>query len=153
MIASIGRGGGQFTQLQVIKLAFICYGHVLAQHGRRLFNEDIEAWAYGPVIPSLYDTLKIYGSLAIPELQYCRTKINGSDFTKRMDFISEKIDKDTKEILNVVIDEYGKLTGPALLRLTHLEGTPWSKSYVKGQYHTIIPDEIIREYYSNIDVK
>ena len=50
----IAHGGGALTPLQVIKLAYIAHGFTLALLGRSLVPEPIEAWRYGPVIPSIY---------------------------------------------------------------------------------------------------
>ena len=147
----IGKGRGKFDQLQVIKLAFISYGYVLAQHDRWLFNGAIEAWRFGPVVPGIYDMLKTYGYSKIDKLQYCQTKIGSPEFEERMGFISDRIDKDARDILDLVIREYGELTGNELVKLTHRKGSPWSRSYVEGEYHTIIPNDLIKDYYSSIE--
>ena len=67
-----------------------------------------------------------------------------------MEYIGGRFDGDVREILDLVVDEYGRLTGDELVRLTHRKGSPWSRSYVEGGYHTVIPDDLIREYYSSI---
>ncbi|MDA7996737.1 MAG: DUF4065 domain-containing protein [Nitrosopumilus sp.] len=146
----IGRGGGRLDQLQVIKLAFISYGYVLAHCNRKLFNGAIEAWQFGPVVPAIHDMLKPYGFSRIDRLQYCQTGIGGPGFEERMEYIGGRLDGDVREILDLVVDEYGRLTGDELVRLTHRKGSPWSRSYVEGAYHTVIPDDLIREYYSSI---
>lgn len=144
----IGRGAGAFTQLQVIKLAFLCYGHVLAALGRKLFDDEIEAWVYGPMVPALRESLAKYGCGRITELQYSKTGFDSKDFGRQMDFIAGRFDPEVREILDIVIDQYGYLGGGWLLELTALPGTPWDKSYVRGQEHTVIPDGLIRRYYS-----
>lgn len=146
----IGSGGGKFDQLQVIKLAFLSYGHMLAQYDRRLFKGVIEAWRYGPVVPSIYDMLKDYGHDKITELQYCETKLDSPEFEKRMRFISGKIDTDARGVLDAVIVNYGKLRGPQLVELTHRNKSPWARTYKPGERHTVIEDRLIKEYYSDI---
>ena len=54
------KGGGDLDKLQVIKIASIAYGYVLAMTNKRLFRGGVEAWAYGPVVPAIYETLKEY---------------------------------------------------------------------------------------------
>ena len=146
----LGRGGGKFDMLQVIKIAFICYGYVLAHHNKVLFREDIEAWVYGPVIPSIHDMLKKYGNMKIKLLQYSQTEIGGTGFESEMDYIMKRIEPGVRKTLDIVIDEYGNLSGYELVRLTHRKGSPWSKSYKEGAVHTIISNDEIRKYYASI---
>lgn len=49
------------TQLKLQKLCAYAQGYCLALTGKPLFNENIEAWKHGPVIPSLYRQFKAYG--------------------------------------------------------------------------------------------
>ena len=48
--------GVEVTPLKLIKLVYIAYGWnlVLNKDRPKLFEERIEAWKYGPVIPSVY---------------------------------------------------------------------------------------------------
>lgn len=149
----LAKGGGRFDQLQTIKLAFISYGHVLARYNRKLFNDDIEAWVYGPVVPALRETLKRYGYRKIDRLQHCRTPIEpaNDDFIARVKFMKEKIDDDSREVIDMVVSEYGRLSGTELSDLTHMADTPWSQSYIEGGYHTAIPDKLIKGYYDKIE--
>ena len=40
------------TPMQLVKLAYIAYGWYLAIYEKRLFDDRIEAWKYGPIIPN-----------------------------------------------------------------------------------------------------
>lgn len=42
------------SNLILNKLLYFAQGHCLAETGRPLFDDDFEAWEYGPVIPSFY---------------------------------------------------------------------------------------------------
>ena len=56
------------TQLKLIKLVYIAYGWVLAVLDKKLFNEGIEAWQHGPVIPSVYHEFKDFGNRPINKM-------------------------------------------------------------------------------------
>jgi uncharacterized phage-associated protein len=58
------------------KMVYYAYAWTLVRHGRKLFAEAIEAWPSGPVVPSLWERLKVY-----------RTGPLGDDF---MDLESEE---------------------------------------------------------------
>ncbi len=49
------------TNLMLNKLLYFAQGHHLAEYGKPLFGETIEAWKYGPVVPSVYRKYKLYG--------------------------------------------------------------------------------------------
>src|SRR5437660_9090573 len=53
------------TPLQIIKLVYIAHGWMLALYQRPLITDRIEAWKYGPVIPQLYQDMKVYGAGSI----------------------------------------------------------------------------------------
>lgn len=49
------------TNMRVNKLLYFAQGECLRQLGKPLFDEDMEAWDYGPVVPSVYRTYKEFG--------------------------------------------------------------------------------------------
>lgn len=48
-------GGEKLTNLKLQKLLYYQQGFHLAVFGIPLFNEDVEAWMYGPVVPDVYN--------------------------------------------------------------------------------------------------
>ena len=49
------------TNLSMQKLLYFAYGWIMGYTEKKLFYDRIEAWHYGPVVPSLYHQLKQYG--------------------------------------------------------------------------------------------
>ena len=75
----------------------------------RLFNERIEAWVHGPVIPSVYSMYKSYGGENIPRISH---------------FDVHCLPDDVLDILNQVWDVYGHFSGNQLEAISHQEA-PW----------------------------
>ncbi len=128
-----------FTPMQIIKLVYICHGFMLGLYHRPLIIQPIEAWKYGPVIETLYASMRKYG---------------GSHVTKEirtgLSFKSKgKLDEYEQDIVEQVFNKYSYLSGIELSTLTHQEGTPW---YIvwheRGGKRGIIPNDIIESYYS-----
>ena len=58
------------TPMKLIKLIYIAYGWNLAINNERLFDEKILAWAYGPVIPSIYHEFKRFANKPVNKDEY-----------------------------------------------------------------------------------
>lgn len=102
----------------------------------RLFNDKIEAWVHGPVIPSIYHAYKDRGYTDID-------KINQD--------LDSKFDKETLDVLNQVYEVYGGYNGNELESITHQE-SPWINARegldVLDSSNEVISDSDIFECYS-----
>lgn len=103
----------QITNLKLNKLLYYSQGAFLARTGKPLFDNNIEAWKLGPVVPEIYRKYKICAG----------NPIFSDEAPDRAMFTSEEFD-----VLLDVFREYGKYTGSALVALTHRAGTPWSNT-------------------------
>jgi len=130
--------GREFTPMQLIKLSYIAHGFSLAIYKRPLLKEAVEAWRYGPVIPSLYKRLKTYGSDGVSQ----PVRANWGR--------KEALEDEDRKLLDIVFQKYGHLTGIQLSHLTHRNGTPWAESYSPDEYGTDIDDKLIRTHYATL---
>jgi uncharacterized phage-associated protein len=62
---SDSNAGDLISNMKLQKLLYYQQGFHLAYFGKPLFEEDIEAWMYGPVVPSVYSHFKTEGSGAL----------------------------------------------------------------------------------------
>lgn len=122
------------TNLKVNKLLYFAQGCHLARTGRPLFNENIEAWQYGPVVPEIYRKYKVCGREPIAEV----------DDEYRPDVFTEE----ELETLLDVMQEFGRYTGEALISMTHEDGTPWSSTYATVGANGIISQSLLRDYFA-----
>lgn len=129
------RHGQALSPMKLMKLTYIAHGWALAILGRDLFQNRIEAWKYGPVIPDLYRATKRFGSSDIPLAQVGE---------------QSAVDPQTKAFLEDVYRKYGGFTAIQLSTLTHQSGTPWDQVYVDGEFNTEIPDGLIRAHYESL---
>lgn len=140
----ITKSHGQLTPLQIINLVFISHGYTLALTNKPLISEPVEAWKYGPIIPSLYHALSKYGTAYVMYTIYDNVDI-------RMDPDHEKLLRDKlgnmHEIVDRVMNTHDHLSGSELSRLTHKKGTPWRKYYTNDELGAVMPDGEIRKYY------
>lgn len=59
-LAYNGYGSEPISNLKLQKLLYYEQGYHLAYFGIPLFDEEIEAWKYGPVVPQIYEKYKIH---------------------------------------------------------------------------------------------
>lgn len=130
------------TPMKLIKLCYIAHGTCLAYFGQPLFEDRIEAWKYGPVIPTLYREFKKYGNSHIDEYY---VPVEDSKIS-----LPEEEDIDTKFILDAAWNKFGSWSGEELSSWTHQLDSAWSKTYKKYSYSSaIIPEYLIKEEFSN----
>ena len=55
------RDGQTIDPMKIQKLAYYAHGFFLALYDKPLLDDRVEAWKWGPVIPSLYHEFKQYG--------------------------------------------------------------------------------------------
>ncbi len=122
-------GEWRISNLKLQKMLYIAHKVYMGRNeGEPLINELFEAWDYGPVLPSLYHKLKMFGSDPIKDI-FWDTK------NPKLPFLEEAC----KHLL--------PMSGGKLVALTHREGGAWSKNYQPGILGIIIPNEEIFEEY------
>lgn len=121
---------GYRSNLQLNKLLYLSFGfYGAATYGRHLFEDEIQAWKLGPVIPNVYFAFKA-NSFATKEFSYNLSPIE-----------KEKVDE--------VLSFYGNKAPFLLVEITHQKNTPWSNSYKEGIKNIKIEKEAIINYYKN----
>lgn len=126
------------TPMHVIKLAYLSHGWGLGWGDGPLIDEPVEAWTYGPVIPSIYQRYRSFGRDPIT-----LTPVDRTEF-----FSAEQI-----ETMEVVSKAYIDKSASYLSNLTHVKGSPWSMAVEKWGVGCIIPNELIKEYYRGLAEK
>jgi uncharacterized phage-associated protein len=100
----------RLSNLKLQKLVYYAQGLHLALYGKPLFNEEIEAWTYGPVIPELYHEYKINGANGIPG---------------DIEFDLDSIDQDTRVFLDEIYTVFGQFSAQRLVDISHSDDC-WS---------------------------
>ena len=143
--------GQLLSPMKLQKLVYFAHGWHLALMGEPLVNEPVEAWTFGPVLPSLYYAFKKYGNQPVDEhvKAYWRTEPQAGGQPYYIEF-SPGLDDEprsheyTRALLDRIWDVYGPLDAIQLSNATHLPGTPWHDAFVRNG-HRPPRDEIIDE--------
>lgn len=111
------------------------------------FDEKIEAWDFGPVVPEAYYEYKQYGSGDIPTIK-SYIMFNEKDIwnAKRIEFEDTIIADEDKSLIERVVDKFADCSATNLVSLTYRQ-SPWIDAYVPYQNNEITI-KAIREYFN-----
>lgn len=124
------RHAGPMTTMKLQKLVYYAQAWSLAWDGVPLFSDPIEAWKYGPVVRSLFESHR--GRHWIRDIE-------GSDAA---------LSSDQQDTVDAVLERYGPLTAEVLSELTHAE-TPWSAAR-QASDTAVVEWEALRTYYQAV---
>lgn len=127
--------GRQLTNMQLQKLVFFAHGAHLAAYDEPLIHEPVKAWDFGPVIPSLYERLREYGSGPV---------YNPIDY-----FGANSLGPREQQAVRSAWRAYGHLDAWQLSDITHQQGSPWEQVWNNGGRYSDIPDYVTHRYYQN----
>ena len=129
---------GEITAMKLQKLVYYSQVWTLVWDEKPLFNEEIQAWANGAVIPDLY-----YQHRGMFNINKDTLKVGDSNL----------LDPIQKENIDKVINFYSKYTAQQLSDINHQE-YPWN--IARGDLPPLarcsnpITNDMILEYYSGI---
>jgi len=127
------RDGDLITNLKLQKLLYYAQAWHLVHLKKCLFNETIEAWELGPVVPVAYKEFKRF---SFRPIEYK----NNNHEEKRF----------TKEQLNFLVTCYStfiKFPATELVNMSHNED-PWKNAYASPS--KIISHHSMQKYYSEL---
>lgn len=116
------------TNLRLQKNLYFVQLESYRRCGCEAFEDEIEAWQFGPVVPLVY-------------YEYCNYA--GMPILEKYDTF-KKIDEELKDIIDDVINKYSEYPVWDLVNITHKEGSPWSQTYVEYE-KKVISKELIKK--------
>ena len=132
------------TNLKLQKMIYLVYAEYLEKTGKKLFKDDIIAFKYGPVVPSVYEYYKDNGRNNIQVDK--DEEIFAQEITLPMVLARFLQSLDEKNVINSIqstFKKYGHLTASELVTITHRKGTPWDHTNINN----IITDDNILKYH------
>lgn len=127
-------GDKNLTPMKLQKLVYFANGWNLGVSQEPLIDEQVEAWQYGPVVPTIYNAARGFGNKPITKPL---EKFFSESFESKPDLLTKDERDAVLPLLNWIWVQYGKYDGVQLSNLTHLPGTPWDQTC--QQYGRNIP--------------
>jgi uncharacterized phage-associated protein len=126
--------GDSLSNLKLQKLVYYGQGFHLALMGAPLFDDQIEAWEHGPVVPALYHAFKQYGAGPIP------SPVEGID--------ASDCPTEVRDLLDEVFQVYGQYSAWKLRNMTHAE-SPWIEAHNISP-STVISHDSMKNYFKTL---
>ena len=145
-------GHPPIDQMKIQKLVFYAHAWYLGINKAPLFDEDVYAWPWGPVVPPIYSDFQSFGRHPISGRKSTKLSVVSEGGVQKIRFVTPEVqDPSVKEFLRQVWDSHKGYTGVQLSNATHAPGEPWT--VVLGQYGNLdkkpqIPNELIAEIFA-----
>ena len=121
--------GKPISNLQLQKILYFVQLNFIVNYGEVAFEDDMEAWQHGPVIPEVYQEFMYDGNKILRNYPNVENRICGQD----------------KDLIDMIVEQSIKLDPWQLVEISHKKDSPWYKVYKKGE-RNVIPKDIIVEY-------
>lgn len=138
------------SNLKLQKLLYYVQAAFLVEDNKKCFDDEIVAWAFGPVVPEVYQAYRVCGRKSIPQqenekeayLDLNKMKIEYRDV--------EAIKGHDASTIRRVVDAYAQIENPfELVKKTHGE-SPWENTDINErisckkikQFYTENPEKI-----------
>ncbi len=145
ILALADKDGKSLKPLALMKLVYIAYGYALAYLVRDVIDprfDRVEAWKYGPVIPSVYHSFKHFQNSPITEKAVVMKEDGDSPI-----FITPYItDEKLMDAVSKAWNDYKDFTDSQLVDICHKPDSPWSQVYKEGE-NIVIPEQSTQRYY------
>jgi uncharacterized phage-associated protein len=137
-------------QLKLQKLLFYAHAWYLAFHDKPLFEEDFEAWPWGPVVRDIYFQTARFGRspIDIPVTRLVPSA-TGSMLDARFESPSVE-DSGILSHIEAVWSAHKHYTGIQLSNSTHNQGEPWRilrNHYGDLEHKPTIPNDLIAQVF------
>lgn len=128
--------GKSLSPMSLVKICCIAQGLSLAIRNKPFFSDAIEAWHYGPIIPSLYRATRHYGRNSIPFQDIGDPPHSDDDTAGDTVFARE------------IVETYASIDSVSLGVMTSMDGSPWSEVRKLTKERSEIPNDLMMGYYA-----
>lgn len=140
------------NQMKLQKLLYYAHAWWMANKDGELFDDPIEAWPWGPIVPRIYFEFKDFGKSPIVDKKATQPISTGTHPLQVKFIVPDRPDQEVVEFLKLIWEKHKHLTGIQLSNATHMDGEPWA--IMKKSYETLddkprIPNELIRDVFKS----
>lgn len=134
------------SNLKLQKVLYFIQAYFLISANKKCFNERIEAWDFGPVVPEAYREYKQFGSGDIPTVSFVVDFDEENIWDSKVQQYKDDVIKiEDKSLIDAVVDKFSDYSATDLVSITHRQA-PWKEAYQQGRNNEITTNAI-KEYF------
>jgi len=124
------------TNLQLQKLLYLSHLLYLGENEEPLILEPFQAWKFGPVLPQVYNRVKIFKDRPVLNIFYGVEVLSENDsfYSKEACFLKN------------IYQKLARKTARQLVIMTHLKEGAWEKAYIRAPFSALDDEDILQEY-------
>lgn len=123
--------GRVVSNLRLQKQLYFVQASFYQRYGEPCFKDQIEAWDFGPVVPTVYKVYKYFGSFHIPYAAKSSSMI---------------IQERDQAYIGSLLDSLSKFSTSTLVDISHAQ-KPWQLAYTGGHGRVISSESMYRYFY------
>ena len=135
------------SNLKLQKVLYFIQAYYLVLTSQKCFNDRIEAWDLGPVVPKAYREYKQFGASNIPKIHYIINFDDNNIWNSRITaYDIDLLRIEDQKLTDTVVDRLADYSASDLVNITHNQ-SPWKDAYVPHMNREITADAI-KEYFN-----
>ncbi len=134
------------SNLRLQKILYFIQMEFIIEKNKKCFDDEIQAWDYGPVVPNVYHVFKRFGASNIPPIRYYYDRSQGLLNMKKIEFKEDVICPEDRKIIDKVIVECSAYSTSKLVDITHSQ-PPWRNAY-HHKKNSVISNKSIKRFVS-----
>lgn len=122
--------GHLINNLKLQKILYFLQAQFLVSYNKSLFEEELIAWDFGPIVKSVYYNYKVYGGASI--------------FVQPRNYRNAYIAKEHRKMINEMLDHIRPYSSTQLVDICHKQ-RPFN--HARFKWDNVIALEELREYF------
>lgn len=122
--------GHLINNLKLQKILYFLQAEFIVAYNKTLFDEDIIAWDFGPVVKSVYFNYNVFGSASI--------------FLNKSKRRRAYIKLEHRQTINAILEQARQYSSTQLVQICHNQ-TPWKNGYCR--WNKVISPYELRDFF------
>ena len=138
------------SNLKLQKVLYFIQGYFLSTYDKPAFDDKIEAWSSGPVIPKVYRVFQRFGGMHIPRIDKIVYKDKDAPWgVIKKEYEKDIISEEDKQSIREIVELCKGYSNPELVSLTRSQ-TPCKRVYDPAEPHNnpLISKKAIKEFFA-----
>lgn len=119
------------NNLKLQKILYFLQAQFVVKFGKSLFDDDLVAWDFGPIVKSVYDNYKVYAGASI--------------FVNPRNYRNAYIAREHRELIDEFLEYVRPYSSTQLVHICHNQ-TPWKNARLR--WNNVISLDELKDFFA-----